>query len=258
MMIKQQIEQTLERLLDEYQEQIDMPGLWRKPVIKYVDANHPEIPLFRDTVYPEHYLPADFLEAPTVILVYFVPFGEAAVKSNVGGKYASKLWIHAYTHADAALPQIDAGIVDAIRKAGYQAAVPTDTSYAGEGIYKSRWSHRHIARLGGMGTFGLNNLLLTDSGCCGYYSSVVTNLPIAPGQVLQEERCLYKRNGTCGLCVKRCVAGALTIDGFERNRCYDMCMEDAQHYKDDDFIHMADACGKCAAGMPCALRNPIA
>lgn len=74
--------------------------------------------------------------------------------------------------------------------------------------------------LGGMGTFGLNNLLLTDSGCCGYYSSLVTDLPAEADAQISEERCLYKRNGSCGLCAKRCVADALGTDGFDRNRCY--------------------------------------
>lgn len=254
--MKAAIEQAIIQSIAKYEADANAAGLWRAPLVRFVDALHPAFPALRELVYPTHYLPTDLLAHPTVIVSYFLPFSKEAVNSNRGGHYASKAWIQAYTHSKDAIVAIDRELVAAIQKWGFHAVLPEETSYVDENTYLSRWSHRHIAYLGGMGTFGLHNLLITDSGCCGYYSSVITNLPAEPDSALEEERCLYKRNGSCGLCIKKCVASALTVEGFDRNACYAMCMKNAAHYAAASFVNMADACGKCAAGMPCSLRKP--
>lgn len=255
--MRTKVEQAIRQNVSEYQNNAKVSELWRAPLVRFVDASHPTIPTLRDFVYPTHCLPTDLLDHPTVIISYFLPFSEEAVNSNRGGYYASEPWIQVYTHSENAIVAIDRGLTQTINSWGYHAVSPSDTGYVNEHTYLSRWSHRHIAYLGGMGTFGIHNLLITDSGCCGYYSSVITNLPIEPDTMLAEERCLYKKNGGCGLCIKHCIAGALTVDGFDRNICHAMCMENAEHYADTKFVNMADGCGKCAVGAPCSLRNPL-
>ena len=66
-------------------------------------------------------------------------------------------------------------------------------------------------------------MLITKTGCCGRYSTIVTNLDVQADSPLEEEYCLYKKNGTCGVCVQHCPSGALTFDGFNRYKCYDVC-----------------------------------
>lgn len=256
--MKTAIAGVIERYLSIYRTDENAVELWRTPLMRFVDAAHPAIPKLKELVYPTHHVPTDFIENPTVIISYFLPFSKEAVDSNRGGTFASETWVQAYTHSENAIVAIDRGLVETIRKWGYLAISPEGTGYVDEHTYLSRWSHRHIAYLGGMGTFGLHNLLITDSGCCGYYSSVITSLPVEPDAMLAEERCLFKRNGSCGICVRRCTAGALTFEGFDRNICYAMCMKNAEHYADTDFVNMADACGKCAASVPCSLRDPLA
>ncbi len=65
--------------------------------------------------------------------------------------------------------------------------------------------------MAGLGTFGLNNMLITAAGCCGRLSTVVTNLRVTADTPLLTENCLYKKSGRCGLCVKRCPSGALNL-----------------------------------------------
>lgn len=133
----------------------------------------------------------------------------------------------------------------------------------------SDWSHRHIAYAAGLGTFGLNNMLLTRHGCCGRFSTVITNLDLETGQPLTEEYCLYKKNGTCGVCVKHCPTGALTFHGYDRFRCYALCQENAKlytqfgsSYTNEDGTGAnsvgSEVCGKCITGSPCAFwKMPI-
>lgn len=234
-----------------------LAGFWLRAIVKFVDANHPELPRLKDLVTDTHHLPGDFLPDPKIIVLYFLPFSREAVQSNKAGRYASRQWVKSYLLSKALLAAIDTYVVDLLRRDGYRAARPVFPSYIGEGIYKSGWSYRHIARLGGMGTFGLHNMLITDSGSCGYYSSVITGLAVEPDVPLAEERCLYKRDGSCGACVKQCVAGALTFDGFDRVKCHAMCMENAERYG-DSMGGLADACGKCLVGLPCSMGNPAA
>ncbi|WP_338094171.1 hypothetical protein [Methanorbis furvi] len=39
-----------------------------------------------------------------------------------------------------------------------------------------RWSHRHFAVLAGLGTFGVNNMLITRMGCYGRVSSFAASI----------------------------------------------------------------------------------
>ena len=115
---------------------------------------------------------------------------------------------------------------------------------------KSRWSQRHVAYLAGHGTFGINNMLISDVGSVGRYFSLVTAMDIEPDLPVREERCLWKQDGSCGLCVKRCVAGALTETGFDRFRCLEQCLVNMERYPG------ADVCGKCTVELPCSYEIP--
>ena len=112
-------------------------------------------------------------------------------------------------------------------------------------------------------------MLLTRRGCCGRFSTVITNLDLEPDQPLTEEYCLYKKNGTCGACVKHCPTGALTYggsEGYDRFKCYALCRENAKvytqfgsSYTNEDGTGAnsvgSEVCGKCVTASPCAFWN---
>lgn len=251
------LEQTIWQILERQRREKGLPDLWRRPIVRFADGESPAFLRLRQAVLPDHFLPRQILPGAKIVISYFLPFSRQAVESNVGGRYASPLWVAAYQQSSRLLPVINEEICRAVRQAGFRAAIPQDTGYAGPGVYKSRWSQRHIAWIGGMGTFGLHNLLLTDSGCCGYFSSVVTDLDLLPDAMLAEERCLWRSQGACGQCLRQCVGGAWTPEGeFLREKCLDMCMETAGFYGPAESGQPADACGKCAAGLPCSLSVP--
>ena len=62
---------------------------------------------------------------------------------------------------------------------------------------------RACGLLAGVGTFGINHMLITETGCCGRGGSVVTDMELDPTPMLQEELCLFRRDGSCGACAKR-------------------------------------------------------
>lgn len=63
-------------------------------------------------------------------------------------------------------------------------------------------------------------MLITKIGCCRRYSTIVTNLDVKPDSPLEDEFCLYKKNKGCGICVKHCPSGALTLGGYDRHKIY--------------------------------------
>ena len=133
---------------------------------------------------------------------------------------------------------------------GAAAAVPNDAGMIGMDNPKSRWSQRHVAYLAGHGTFGKNNMLISDAGCVGRYFSIVTALDVTTDAPVRQERCLWKIDGSCGLCMKRCETGALTETEFDRFKCLEQCLVNMKRYPG------ADVCGKCTVELPCSYEIP--
>ncbi len=245
--IKNRMESEVSSFIQHYCEENGLENIWKEPIIKYADAKNPMFQQFNQIVTEHHYIPEDFLPGATNVLSYFLPFQDEVAKSNVGGKESSALWANAYLITNKLAIHLNEHLTKMIHQLGYLAAIPTNIGFSKEELM-SRWSQRHIAYLAGHGTFGLNNMLISEKGCAGRYFSIVTTLPVELDSIIKEERCLYKRTGTCKACVKKCPTGALTENGFDRFLCYTMCLENKKKYDH------ADVCGKCVVGLPCTFK----
>lgn len=141
-------------------------------------------------------------------------------------------------------------LTNLIEEWGYRAVSPSAVGTIDAKHIYSNWSQRHIAYSAGLGTFGINNMLITEAGTCGRFYSLITNLPVEPDHPLVTEHCLYKQNGSCGLCVKQCPIHALNLEKpFDRVAC-------ATRLDGFDKRFGADVCGKCVVGLPCTYENP--
>jgi len=237
--------------IQEYAQFRQLPLIWQPPVFKFADAADPLFPELRRLVIDSHYLPQDYLPDAASVLSWFIPFVPAVAASNLTGRFPSPEWQSAYNATNAMAEHLNLYLCSIIEQMGYAAAVPTDTGRISESVIFSRWSQRHVAYIAGQGTFGMNNMLISDKGCVGRYFSIVTSLPITPDPRPATERCLYKHSGKCGLCMKRCVADALSPQGFDRKRCSDHCYERRDHLPADG----ANICGKCVVGLPCSFSS---
>jgi epoxyqueuosine reductase QueG len=238
--------------------------IWKDPLFRIFSAEDPGLKILRETVSPTHLLPRDILSNAESIIVFFIPFQDSVVLSNVDGEMASKEWALAYIKTNDLIRVLNDDIAELLRGKGYAAGkIPATHNFDTERLI-SDWSHRHIAYIAGLGSFGINNMLITDQGCCGRFGSMVTSLPVsavpdagaasaAGGS--PRERCLHKTTGTCRACQKRCPVRAYgeAADGhgsFDRHRCYAQCMKNAE-------TGPADVCGKCLVGLPCSSRTPL-
>ncbi|MBZ3935014.1 epoxyqueuosine reductase [Methanimicrococcus blatticola] len=250
MITKEIIQSETEEFIEDYCRRNNISRIWQTPLIRYADAFHPEIRALQTIVIENHRMPEEILSDPTVILAYYLPFIPGVAKSNIGGGLASECWAKAYQETYKLSKELNNRLIQLITDAGHRAAFPADASSFDENVLKSRWSHRHIAKVAGLGTFGINQMLITENGCCGRYYTIVTDLPFEANAPLQEENCLYKSKEKCGVCVKHCFSGALTTERFDRHKCYETTLRNAAIYDGSEI------CGKCVVGLPCSFKKP--
>jgi epoxyqueuosine reductase QueG len=118
----------------------------------------------------------------------------------------------------------------------------------------STWSHKSVAVIAGMGSFGLHHLIITDAGCAGRFGSLVIDAPVPVKAVEPKEHCLYFYDGSCLECVQRCPVGALDESGeIDKPACWSRCAEVGAAYQ---ALGRAHCCGKCSYG-PCALESAV-
>lgn len=265
--MKTQIIETIESFVKDYQSREYIATSYGQPLVGFADAFHPYIQNLPELISPSHELPQNVLPDARVVITYYIPFTKVLAKSNRnGGTFASPAWAQAYEETNALFTELNDRIIALIHAhTGLAGVTPKAVTFDQQKLI-SDWSHRHIAYAAGLGTFGLNNMLLTEQGCCGRFSSVVTNLDLVPDAPVNGEYCLYKRNGSCGACVKHCPTGALTTDGYDRFKCYALCRENAKlytafgsSYTNEDGTGAnsigSEVCGKCITASPCAFRR---
>ncbi|MGB9792794.1 MAG: epoxyqueuosine reductase [Thermacetogeniaceae bacterium] len=226
---------------------------WLKPLVAFADSNDPLFGVLKDAVGPDHLLPSDILSGARSVIAYFLPFDRSVAESNASGREASPDWALAYVETNALISELNSALAAELERLGYRAAVIPPTHNFDREKLMSSWSHRHAAYIAGLGKFGLNNMLITARGCCGRLGTLVTDAPLEPTPREEGECCLYKLNGSCKSCIKRCVNGALAEGRYDRRKCYEMCRENAKRFDD---LGSPEVCGKCMVGIPCSFERP--
>ena len=225
-----------------------------------------KIIILTETMRRSHQLPEDVMENASIVLCCFIPFTKKVALSNKStDQLASAEWAQAYEITNGMFPALSNIVIELLKKHGYNGLTAPEAVVFDNKILKSNWSHRHFAYAAGIGTFGLNNMLITKAGCCGRLTTIVTNLDVEPGKPMEMEQCLYKQKGVCGVCVEHCPAHALTYDCYDRKKCYDMCRENAMKHTEYGSSYLnsegaentmgSEVCGKCVTYAPCTYKE---
>jgi epoxyqueuosine reductase len=139
----------------------------------------------------------------------------------------------------------------------------------------STWSERHAAFAAGLGTFSLQRAFITAAGINVRLGSVVTDTPLAVTPRAGDEpfaHCLYLADGSCGDCMARCPAGAITTAGHDKQVCRAYVHELGREFQAGPLgallvghrqrangaasIRYSTGCALCQFGVPCTSRNP--
>jgi epoxyqueuosine reductase len=227
---------------------------YRQPLVGFADAADPRFLQLREVAEPTHLLPADLLPTARSVVSFFLPFSKEVVKANrAEPRQVAREWALAYVETNALINRISQRLIAALAERGVKAAAEPATHNWDPVTLISRWSHKSVAAIAGLGSFGLHHMLITDAGCAGRFGSLVVDTVLAPAPASSDptrERCRYFHDGSCKVCVERCPVGALTETGLDKQHCYKWLLQVADQFRE---LGLTDACGKCATG-PCAFE----
>jgi epoxyqueuosine reductase QueG len=228
---------------------------YRPPLVGFAAAEDLRLLDLRRVASPTHLFPRDLLQGARSIVSFFLPFAPWVVEANAQDKdQVAREWAVAYVETNDLIGRITARLIEALGEQGIRAAAEPATHNFDRATLVSHWSHKSVAVIAGLGSFGLHHMVITDSGCAGRFGSLVldADLPIAP--VESRERCLYFEGGSCLECVLRCPAVALDeSEPIDRQSCWQRCLNAAERFQS---LGQAEVCGKCAIG-PCSLQSAV-
>lgn len=254
---KKMISDKIIEFVSNYSKTHEIETEWRKPLIGVADAKDPMYLDVKKYIGPNHAMPEDLVAGAKSVIVYFIPFGKSVIESNIPDEESSREWDYAYIETNNMLKDLSQYLYEYITELGFHATnLPPTYNYDPVKLI-SDWSHRSSAIIAGLGKFGINNMLITDSGCCGRLGSVVTDMKLPADERTEGEYCLYKRNGSCGKCMTRCPNHAFSISEgqvvYDRYKCNEQIYEKIIPQWP---IGPGDTCGKCMCGIPCSFTNP--
>jgi len=228
---------------------------YREPLVSFAAANDARFADLQRVVEPTHLLPHDLLPGARSVVSFFLPFAYWVVEANtVHREKVAREWTVAYIETNALLSRISAHLIASLAERGVRAAAEPPTHNFDPVTLVSRWSHKSVAVIAGLGSFGLHQMVITDSGCAGRFGSLVIDVDLPIKSVEPRERCLYLYDDSCLECVMYCPIGALDEnEPLDKQRCYQRLLKVSQEYKD---LGLADVCGKCAIG-PCAFESAV-
>lgn len=230
---------------------------YREAIVGFVPADDPGFAALSSLVDFDHYLPEDLLPGARTIVCFFLPFSPAIAYANQDHKdVVAREWAVAYMETNALIGRITRRLITELADRGIRAAAEPATGNFDEADLKSRWSHKSIAVMAGIGSFGLHQLVITDAGCAGRFGSLALDIELPVTKPAQKERCEYFASGTCLDCVIACPVDALSEDKlFDRRACWKQCLINGEYFQAlGDDVHV---CGKCAVLGPCALESAV-
>jgi epoxyqueuosine reductase QueG len=93
---------------------------------------------------------------------------------------------------------------------------------------------------------------------CG---SVVARISVPPSQRPYDDHhayCLYYFDGSCGKCIKRCPADAISKEGgHDKEKCFDYLHNVTEKYIESRYGFKTSPCGLCQTGVPCEAKIPV-
>ncbi len=222
---------------------------YRTPLVGFAAADDLLFQRMKQIIGEQALLPTDLLPEARSVVSWFVPFARPLVETNRQSSLVAREWAVAYIEANQLIDDIAQNLIRWLRETGVQAATVPATHNFDVQTLTSRWSHKSVAYIAGLGTFGVHQMLITAQGTAGRFGSLVMSAAVPPTPRPTEEYCLHRQNGGCLVCVQNCPVGALSSREFDRQRCYQQVLAVDAHFSD---LGLCDVCGKCALG-PCAL-----
>lgn len=245
-------EQKIDGLVKDMVKAHGRDDLFREPITGFSDASDERYEKLKDIVGPWVKSPVDLMENAKSVISYFVPFTKEVADAPKSSERVSPLWSEAYEDINAYFEVIGDAVVELLNKLGFESQKIRATHTYDPIVLQSLWSHRSAAVIAGIAAFGANRMAISEKGSAGRYCTVITSAELKSHKAPIEDKCIYHKNGSCGLCFKACPVKALTPEGFEKFTCHDELLRNQHHIRNTTSIKSADVCGKCLSVCPLA------
>ncbi len=248
------------------------------PLVDFVRGNDLIFDQFKEIIGPHHFTPWEIMkwqaekngveppDAKDISVVSFVmPITRNTKKDNAAaGDWPSERWAQTRLLGEILSQTIVREIVTDLMGKGILSVSPDVTPNFNKKRYPnvgwaSPWSHRHIAYAAGLGTFGMQDFLITEKGCAHRLGSFVVNLKLKPNRQRPEDihaYCLHHQGKKCLRCAKRCPVNAITAENaHDKETCYQKVAQSLKYCNKNYHIFIY-GCGLCATGVPCESGIP--
>lgn len=245
------------------------------PLIGFAAADDPLFETYRSVIGDFHLTPRQWLKEAGgaeatggTVISWILPISEATRISNRAEKLEpSHAWAVTRNNGEVFNNLLRQRLETFLREQGAVAVAPVchsswRTLHDPRVGAASNWSERHAAFAAGLGTFSLNDGLITAAGIAHRCGSVITSLrlPVSerPYQGIHDY-CLHYAKNTCGACVSRCPVNAITRgDGHDKGACQSYTYGELQPRLKRRYDVAICGCGLCQTKIPCEFRNPTA
>ncbi len=273
--IKAQLQREICQFVEKHSGNVGEEGgrYFDAPLVGFASAADSLFEDYKRIIGPFHWTPAEILNqgAPTAgpmegtVVSWVLPITEPVRMSNrMEDRYPSRQWGHTRNFGELFNDEVRKMVVVFLTKQGGQAAAPmlmegwkrVDDVKAG---LASTWSERHAAYAAGLGTFSINDGLITSRGIAHRCGSVITDIvmePTARPYVDHRENCLLCRGEECGICIQRCPAGAISGDGHDKDLCNRYTYGGQFKSLAKKYGAKEIGCGLCQTDVPCESQVP--
>lgn len=248
---------------------------WDDALVGFASGADPIWQQYKEYVGPFHWTPWEVFaqhcpEQPAraeelTIVSWVLPQREAVRLANRRARrYPAEEWARIRVYGEEFNAALRRHVVDRLRRAGHAAVAPMLVSNwtvvkSQRFSYASSWSERHAAHAAGLGTFGLCDGLITAKGKAMRVGSVVAKIAIPPTpRPYSDHRayCLFFADGTCGECIGRCPARAISKNGHDKEKCRRHLVRSREYVK-KTYRFEGYGCGLCQVGVPCEAGIPV-
>lgn len=243
------------------------------PLVGFASAEDPLFQEYKSIIGNFHLTPREFFDDAFgkgsfqrgTVICWVLPIAKETRQSNRREeRLPSERWAHTRDFGEKFNNELRRHVVSFLETSGHRAVAPmlspqwkrVDDSPVG---LASTWSERHAAYAAGLGTFSLNDGLITPKGIAHRIGSVVTDLVLGPDPRSDENyrfNCLLFRGEECGVCIGRCPAGALSETGHDKTVCGRYTYETALGSVRERYGVEVSGCGLCQTAVPCESRIP--
>jgi epoxyqueuosine reductase QueG len=250
--------------------------LYDRPLVGVAKGDDPYYAFLKQHIGPFHWSPEDAFRLKysgmiqrdqlRVVSIVFPQTAETKLAQSKEIRCPAREWIVSRGEWEPLMKEFSGKLTEKLEQLGIRCvSIDLLNEFSTEKSEKlgiaSKWSHRHSAYLAGLGTFSLSEGLITEKGKAVRITSLIVEAPLEPTKMpysAYNEWCLYYRDGSCGVCMKRCPADSITAEGHDKDACDAYEEYFASNFWPDDINRGSYilGCGLCQAGVPCQDKRP--